>query len=75
MSWHAVDCTRVYVLHGKIAHLLPPGERPGVGYSRALCARSPALFGVWLGTGSQSEYDRAASLPLCSRCEQKVTPQ
>jgi hypothetical protein len=67
------DCTRVYAPHGKMAHLLPPGDRPSVGYPFTLCRRQPRLFGAWLGTGSQGEYDRAAELPLCSRCAGKVS--
>lgn len=63
------DRTRVYLLYGKMAHLLPLGESPNVGYPVALCRRQPALFATWLGTGSQTEYERAAELPLCSRCE------
>lgn len=68
----AGDCTRVYALHGKMAHLLSPNESPSTGYAFSLCHRQPRLFGVWLGTGSRGEYDRAAELPLCSRCAGKV---
>jgi len=58
--------TRVYAVHGKLAHLLRPGDVPASG--EAFCRRLPAWFG-WRGTGSQLEYEVAASLPLCSRCE------
>lgn len=68
----ADDCTRVYALHGKMAHLLAPGESPNLGYAFTLCRRQPRLFTSWLGTGSQGEYDRAAELPLCSRCAGKA---
>ena len=66
----ADDCTRVYSRHGKMAHLLRPGAGPSFGYPAALCRRQPRLFRSWLGTGSQDEYDQAASLPTCGKCEQ-----
>ena len=37
----------------------------------ALCGVAPSLFGSsadWLGSGSQAEYDKAASLSLCQNC-------
>jgi hypothetical protein len=61
--------TRVYTPYGKMAHLLPLGDRATAGYPVALCRRSPALFDSWLGTGSQGEYEKAAALPLCKRCK------
>lgn len=62
------DCARVYVPTGKLAHLLAPGEPPS-GDGESLCRKSPWASGSWSGTGSQGEYERAAELPLCSRCE------
>jgi len=35
----------------------------------AKCDVVPVYPWIWLGTGSQDEYDKAASLPLCKRCE------
>jgi hypothetical protein len=66
------DYTRVYAVHGKMAHLLPAGSSPNLGYPFTLCRRQPRLFTTWLGTGSQGEYDRAGELPLCSRCARKA---
>jgi hypothetical protein len=63
---------RVYAPNGKMTHLLPPGDRPSVGYPVALCRRPPPLFTSWLGTGSQAEYDHAAALPACPRCERRA---
>lgn len=74
MSYRLDDCTRVYTPHGKMAHLLPPDDSPSHGYAFTLCRRQPHLFTSWLGTGSQREYERAAELPLCARCEQKSRP-
>jgi hypothetical protein len=58
------DYVRLYAPHGKLAHLSPPWA-----WREVLCrpdgSRQPQ---AWLGTGSQDEYDRAASLPLCGRC-------
>lgn len=62
------DCARVYLPTGKFAHLLPPGDLPS-GDSPALCYRRPLRLATWAGTGSQGEYERAASLPLCSWCQ------
>ena len=60
---------RVYARTGKIAHLLPCDASPSLGYAFTFCRRQPRLFASWLGTGSQAEYEKAGSLPLCSRCE------
>jgi hypothetical protein len=68
MTGYAGQCTRVYALHGKMAHLLAPWESPNLGYAFTLCRRQPRLFTAWLGTGSQAEYERAASLPACEQC-------
>lgn len=63
MTAYADTCNRIYTPRGTVAHLSYPGWLGG----NPLC---PALEprGGWLGTGRQDEYDRAASLPLCSRC-------
>lgn len=66
------QCTRVYSPTGTRAHLLRPGDSPNMGYPFALCNFQPSLFSVWLGTGSQGEHERAASLPLCRYCERHV---
>ena len=58
-----VEYTRVYTPHGQVAHLRRP-----FGYSSILCPVVPAWPGEWLGTGSQREYEKAASLPLCAVC-------
>jgi hypothetical protein len=62
----AAECTRVYTRRGRVAHLRPPfGHQIGSG---VLCPVLPAWPDEFLGTGSQREYERAASLPLCFDC-------
>jgi hypothetical protein len=56
----------VYLPHGGVTHIKPYIEdKP---YPTVLCGRSPELFDVWRGTGSQREYDKARRMPLCVRC-------
>lgn len=56
--------------HGTVAHIV----RPNVLDHAVLVS----LCGIaarehwWYGTGSQGEYERAASLPLCKRCRSKL---
>lgn len=59
---------KVYLDASKTHHLLQPERSPSTG-GAALCGRSPDPFGgAWLGTGNQSEHDRASALPLCRQC-------
>lgn len=67
----ASECTRVYMASAKTAHLVFPDTTVSVA-PRALCRIRPYLDREWFGTGSQREYERAAELPLCGRCEQKA---
>ena len=58
--------TRVYTsAAARVAHLRPDWR----GGDRVLCPAESRLLVGWLGTGSQEEYDRAAALPTCKRCE------
>jgi hypothetical protein len=53
------------------AHILDMGYA-GISYfAPALCGTLPAPGGWW-GTGSQGEHDKAASLPLCQHCIDKL---
>jgi hypothetical protein len=55
--------TRVYRRNVRVAHLVGPGTSHG----EPMCpARSEH---GWLGTGSQWEYEHAATLPLCGECK------
>ena len=68
MSDAPAEHTRVYRKRGKYAHLVPTGSLPS-GYTIVMCR----LGGTgWLGTGSQQEYERAASLPVCGQCMKAV---
>jgi hypothetical protein len=59
----------VYLRRGGVVHVLVFGSyKPDVSYPPALCGRSPELFESWLGTGNQTEIDKASQLPLCIRC-------
>jgi hypothetical protein len=68
---YADQCTRVYTRTGKTAHLMSPVQ--SIRNGSVLCSRvTPEWFTEWHGTGSQNEIDRAASLPLCKRCEDQA---
>lgn len=58
--------TRVFTDGGTVAHLLDSLLSPNQPNS-ALCGRSP-WPGLWHGTGTQDEEERAADLRLCSQC-------
>lgn len=63
----------VYLRRGGVTHVLPfsvPVYGTRMSSGSALCDRSPGLFEEWLGTGSQSETDKARCMPLCIRCMQ-----
>lgn len=60
------DYTLVYTDGGTVVHLLDPLLSPNQP-SSALCGRTP-WPGLWLGTGSQEEHERAADLLICSPC-------
>lgn len=61
----------VYLPRGHVTHLLPQDASPNK-FGPALCKRTPGLFSFWLGTGNQSEYDIARSMPLCTDCNNIV---
>lgn len=55
--------TLVYRPTGRYAHFADTGDAGG--YCEVYCR----LGGTgWLGTGSQEQYERAASLPKCPAC-------
>jgi hypothetical protein len=55
----------------KVAHLFDPIEHAGL-VSVALCGLWAWHEHLWRGTGSQDEYERAASLPTCKNCARRV---
>lgn len=58
---------RRYLRTGNTAHVLYTVSELQP-YASALCGRSPEWGSAWLGTGSQSEQDKAESLRLCRAC-------
>lgn len=60
--------TRAYTYRGRVAHLLPPDASANNG-DAALCGRAAWACSPWFGTGSQREYEKAASLPTCILCD------
>lgn len=58
---------RRYSPNGRTAHLIDEAD-VGKPMQQTLCGRIES-DAWWYGTGSQDEYDRAASLPTCKRCE------
>lgn len=63
----AIEWTRVYRRGGKVAHLHSSGYRIACD-DPAESVMPPPNDGSWLGTGSQDEYEKAASLRLCRTC-------
>lgn len=59
--------TRVYVGNGTVVHALDELYSPNDPGSSTLCGRTP-WPGLWLGTGSQEEEERALDMQLCSPC-------
>lgn len=62
----AREYTRVYTEGGTVVHLLDELLSPNEPNS-AICGRSP-WPGLWLGTGSQDEHERALDLRVCTPC-------
>jgi hypothetical protein len=60
--------TRVHMLHGKTIHLVL-ADTALSGSPRALCRARPYLGRSWFGTGDQLEYEKAAALPVCGKCQ------
>jgi hypothetical protein len=52
-----------YCRNGRVRHQITDHEGGGRGGARC------GLWTEWVGTGSQAEYERLASLPKCRRCE------
>lgn len=59
----------LYLANGKVthAHKIDPMYRPVIA---AECGVSTYTW--WYGTGRQSEYEKAESLPKCARCVKLV---
>ncbi|GHF94584.1 hypothetical protein [Streptomyces hydrogenans] len=61
------DVTRVFTEGGTVAHYLDFFHSPNHVETEALCGRT-AYPGLWHGTGSQEEEERAADLRICTPC-------
>lgn len=57
----------VFTRGGSMTHLLDASASPNSQIA-ALCGRSPGFGTYWHGTGSQAEYDDAATRVLCTPC-------
>lgn len=58
-----------YLRSGKVRHNVYPGpieNQAGIGVSA--CRAHELPIEEWYGTGSQTEYERAATMPTCKRC-------
>lgn len=56
--------TLVYTPSGKVSHLI----LSELVESQPLCLRYSPSLTEWRGTGSQQEYETAASRPMCRDC-------
>lgn len=65
----ALEWTRVYREGDAVAHLHSQAYSCRIACDDPESPRTPMVSeDCWLGTGSQDEYERARSLPLCTRC-------
>lgn len=62
---------RVYMEQGSVAHVLTHGSHPDSN-DAAMCGRAP-WPGLWRGTGSRAEREKAKSLRLCVGCRAVFT--
>lgn len=60
--------TRVYTEGGTVAHYIDFYQSPNDVDTEALCGRT-SYPGLWHGTGTQEEEERAADLRVCSPCQ------
>jgi hypothetical protein len=60
--------TRVFTEGGTVAHYIDLLQSPNSTSTEALCGRT-AWPGMWHGTGSQDEEEKASDLRACSRCQ------
>lgn len=56
-----------YLPRGLVAHALDTASE-----AAAICGASAGHGDYWLGTGTQDEYERAATLPECRRCAARL---
>ena len=72
-------CTRVYRRADlsrtttRFAHLLDPLATPNDEYDDLVPSLCGAESRLWHGTGTWQEQQRAASLPLCEKCQSNAS--
>ena len=54
-----------YLPRGRVQHALVDDD---ANATQARCGIEVFYLSQWYGTGSQDEYDHAATLPKCQRC-------
>lgn len=57
--------TRMYLKRGRVSHAV----NHDAGHVMSECGLY--AWPHWYGTGSQDEYDKAASMPRCQRCPER----
>lgn len=62
------DVTRVFTEGGTVAHYLDALKSPNAVDTEAFCGRTP-WPGMWHGTGTQDEEEKANDLRVCSNCQ------
>jgi hypothetical protein len=62
------EYTRVYLLSGRVAHLLAPSTSPNSPAATALCGVTN-WPGYFRGTGAWGEREQARDMPLCQNCK------
>lgn len=68
--YNSSEYTRVYLLQGRVAHLLAHNVSPNNNAASALCGVTN-WPGYFRGTGAHGEREQAADMPLCRTCERK----
>lgn len=63
---------RFYLPYGRVAHAFSRMSTIGQRTNDAVCGASTWDNVEWRGTGSQDEYEKAATLPRCRNCELKI---
>ena len=57
-----------------VSHVLGANQSASLPVG-ALCGRAPDIFGWWLGTGAQHEYEEAARRRVCLFCAGELRRQ
>lgn len=71
MSTLYEQSTRVYMLTGRVAHLLEPDWSPSSTAARSWCGIT-TWPDHWRGTGSYAEIRQAEDMPTCITCQRYI---